>query len=37
MSHGSRMLRRGEVVAQRSSRLGIEQEDAGSIPVGFAT
>jgi AraC-like DNA-binding protein len=28
---------RGEVVAQRSSRLGTEQEDAGSNPVGFAS
>src|SRR4051794_879609 len=36
MSHGSRMLRPGEVVAQRSSRLGTEQEDAGSNPAGFA-
>ncbi|BCY06146.1 hypothetical protein L3i22_012340 [Actinoplanes sp. L3-i22] len=27
---------RGEAVAQRSSRLGTEQEDAGSNPVGFA-
>lgn len=31
------MLRRGEVVAQWSSRHVITQEDAGSNPAGFAT
>jgi hypothetical protein len=31
------MLPRGEVVAQRSSRLGVKQEDAGSNPAGLAT